>query len=177
MIKVYNGWNLMEYEHGCIIAECPHCAYSAPYYADTPDTMLFKYCPNCGSKLSEGQCIVDLEQIYHEDDDVPETKSGISIKLPNELKKELTNYINDCYDSVSFRYVGSLNDERNRTEMCKIFSECIRYFRQKNNLSSQLSDEVKVIPNSNNSVDIVFPDWVILNTDLKYSIQEKIICK
>lgn len=173
LINVYNGWNLMEYEHGTIIAKCPHCEYSAPYYIDTSDTMLFKYCPNCGSKLFDEACIINLEQACLENNDLRKTKPGDSIILPKKLRNELSKYIDDCYSSVSSRYVGRLADSKNCSEMCNIFSECIRYFRQKNSLSNQLSDEVKAVPNSNNSVDIVFPDWVILNIGPKYSIQER----
>lgn len=65
LVKKYNGWNLMQYKDGPIEAHCPHCAYSAPDYIDTLETILFKYCPNCGSKLSDDECIVDLEQLCY----------------------------------------------------------------------------------------------------------------
>lgn len=108
-----------------------------------------------------------------DNNDSSEINPNVSIKLPNKLKRELSKYIKDCYSSVAFRYVGILANSKNCSELCNIFSDCIRYFRQKNNLSSRLSDEVKVVSNSNNSVDIIFPDWVISNINTKYSIQEK----
>lgn len=100
----------------------------------------------------------------------PELESELVILLTHDVKKELVEGINECNNLVSSRYVGSLNNERNRTEICKIFSEYLRYFIDKNHLPARASYEVKAVPDSNNSVDIVFPDWVILNIDPKYSI-------
>lgn len=75
------------------------------------------------------------------------------------MKIELSKCIDKCYNTVMPRYDGCLADSRNCSEICNLFSECIKRFTYTNHFL--LPDEVKaVVSQFSGSVDIILPRWV-----------------